>query len=56
VAEFPFTPDTKGELLLVAVVDRLDALLAALTPEPLAAPEPPPPARKRTPKQPPKEA
>lgn len=56
MAQFPFTPDTKGELLLMAVVERLDALLAALTPEPPAAPEPAPTPRKRAPKQPPKEA
>lgn len=40
-------PDTKSELLLLALVERLDALLAAVTPPP---PEPPAP-RKRAPKR-----
>ena len=41
-------PDTKGELLLLAVVERLDALLAALAPEPEPTSDPAP--RKRAPK------
>jgi hypothetical protein len=43
-------PDTKPELLLLAVVERLDALLAALAPP--ADPAPPTPSpRKRAPKR-----
>lgn len=40
-------PDTKPELLLLAVVERLDALLAVLAPEPEPTPEPAPAPRKR---------
>jgi len=44
--DLSFTPDTREEILLAMVVDRLDALLAALRPEP--APTSP---RKRAPKR-----
>jgi hypothetical protein len=50
VAKFPFTPDTKAELLLLAVVERLDALLEALTPPAEPDPTPTPAPRKRAPK------
>jgi hypothetical protein len=61
VAEFPFTLDTKSELLLAAVVERLDAVveaLAAAAPQsqiesitaPLVA-TPTPSPRKRAPKR-----
>lgn len=41
-------PDTTTDVLLAAVVERLDALLAALTPD---APKPPPAPRKRSPRR-----
>ena len=50
--DLPFKPDTKEELLLAMVVDRLDALLAAFAP----APEPTPAPRKRAPRKPAEEA
>jgi hypothetical protein len=44
-------PDTKPELLLLALVERLDAILDLLTPAPEPTPEPITPApRKRAPK------
>lgn len=56
VPVLPFTPDTREQMLLAAVIDRLDALLAAMTPaEPPAQPAPQP-ARRRASKRPPEEA
>lgn len=52
----PFTPDTREQMLLAAVIDRLDALLAAISPPEPPAPPAPQPARRRAPKRPPEEA
>jgi hypothetical protein len=49
--DLPFKPDTREQILLALVLDRLDALLAAVTPEPPAQPVPTPAPRKRAPRK-----